>query len=271
MIWMNGQILDSASISVRDHGFTVGDGVFETLKTINGQPFALTRHLERLRASAAGMALPLPDAGLVTQAISELMKSATYDIGRLRITWTSGSGGAGSLRASNMSPTLVLTHDQASTWPSEAKVATVAWPRNERSPLMQLKTISYAENVLALAQAHQVGAEEAIFFNLAGNLSEGTGSNVLVRHMGTWITPPLSAGVLAGVTRALAIQWLGVEEADLSREEFLNSTEVILSSSTRDLQAVGSVDGKPIAGLRSAEVSKLIEQFARLATQEINP
>lgn len=271
MIWINGEIVESASVSVLDHGFTVGDGVFETIKTISGQPFALTRHLQRLKASAEGMSLPVPDESIVTKAVSQLLSSTPYEVGRLRITWTAGSGGAGSLRAADIRPTLVLSHDPASTWPAEAKVVTARWPRNENSPLMQLKTISYAENVLALAEAHQQDAEEAIFFNVAGNLSEGTGSNVLVRIMDKWVTPPLSAGVLAGVTRALAMQWLAVEEADVSRQEFLDADEMVLASSTRDLQAVGSVNGRKIQGLQSSQVSALIKDFAFNAAREINP
>lgn len=271
MIWINGSLANEASVSVLDHGFTVGDGVFETIKSLDGQAFALTRHLDRLEASARGMAMPIPDRTLVTRAVNEVLEASKAPVGRLRITWTTGSGGAGSQRAASITPTLVVTHNVAGAWPENAKVATVSWPRNNRSPLVHLKTISYAENVLALEQAHQVGAEEAIFFNLDDNLSEGTGSNVIVRIDGRWVTPPLQDGALAGVTRALAIKWCGVTERSISRREFLQAQEILLSSTTRDLQAVGCVNGDGIAGTSSQEVRTLIDRFAECASQEIDP
>ena len=89
------------------------------------------------------------------------------------------------------------------------------WPRNERGALAGVKTTSYAENVVALSYARQQGAAEAIFGNLAGNLCEGSGTNVFVVAGGRLVTPPLSAGCLAGVTRGLVIEWAGAVEEDL--------------------------------------------------------
>lgn len=271
MIWINGEISVTGAISAFDHGFTVGDGVFETIKTIDGQSFALTRHLDRLDASAQGMLLPVPPRATVIAAVKEVIAASPARIGRMRITWSAGSGGAGSSRAADLKPTLVISHHEASTWPENAKVATVDWPRNNRSPLVHLKTISYAENVLALEQVHRKGAEEALFFNLDGNLSEGTGSNVIVRIGSDWVTPPLSDGALAGVTRALAIKWCGVKEAGISRDQFENATEVLLSSTTRDLQAVGQVDGRSLLGTGSPEVRRMIDRFRECASLEIDP
>lgn len=271
MIWSNGELVETASVSALDHGFTVGDGVFETVKTLHGHAFALTRHLQRLRMSAAGMNLPEPEETLVRSAVDRLLAVEPFAVGRMRITWTAGVGGAGSQRATQIRPTLIITHNEGSTWPENAKVMTMAWPRNERSPLVHLKTTSYAENVLALDIAHRAGADEAIFFNHAGNLAEGTGSNVIARIGGIWKTPPIESGILAGVTRALAIEWLGIVESDISREEFMAADEVLLASTTRDLQAVNWMDGRDISGTRSSALKQLIANFAEHAAQRIDP
>lgn len=272
MIWSNGRISQEAHVPVSDHGLTVGDGVFETIKTIDGQPFALTRHLQRLTNSAVGMRLPTPNDALIRNAVNELLNESSYPVGRLRITWTSGSGGAGSQRSKPIVPTLIITHDPASAWPANARVVTMDWPRNEQSPLVQLKTISYAENVLALDIAHASGGEEAIFFNHAGHLAEGTGSNVLLRSDDIWVTPPLVSGILAGVTRALAVEWCGVVERIVTRDEFLRCDEIVLTSTTRDLQAVGWVNGRAISGTKSDAIQQLITDFqANLIRHGIDP
>lgn len=271
MMWINGDLVADGQISALDHGFTVGDGVFETIKTVNGQPFALSRHLQRLAASASGMLLPAPSEDEVRRAVRQLLEVEKFSLGRLRITWSAGTGGAGSKRAQDLRPTLVITHHEAKAWPSSAKVAIMHWPRSERSPLMHLKTISYAENVLALAQAETAGADEAVFFNYQGHLSEGTGSNVIVRVGNEWITPCLDCGVLAGVTRALAIQWCGVKEGCITREELDSSDEVVLSSSTRDLQPVSMIDGRSLSGWQSDATQALLAQFAREAERTLDP
>ncbi len=97
-VWVGGQRVDDASISPLDHGYLVGDGVFETLKTIDGTPFALTRHLARLRRSAAGLDLLVPDDATIRAAIDAVLAGAAVGPGRLRITVSSGAGPLGSGR-----------------------------------------------------------------------------------------------------------------------------------------------------------------------------
>src|SRR4029078_9248441 len=111
--------------------------------------------------------------------------------------------------------------------------------RNERCPLAVLKTTSYAENVIALAYAAERGASEAVFGNLAGNLCEGTGTNVFVAVGGRLVTPPLAAGCLAGVTRALVLELTDAVEENVALGALARVDEAFLTSSTRDVQAVG--------------------------------
>ena len=142
-------------------------------------------------------------------------------------------------------------------WPETTAVATVPWPRNERGALAGLKTTSYGENVVALARAASQGASEAIFANLAGNLCEGTGSNVFYVVDGELRTPTLESGCLAGITRALVLEWYGGVEVDEPLEVVERASEVFLASTTRDVQAVALWDERVLAapGPVTAEVA----------------
>ncbi len=250
--WVNDGLVEAehASVSVLDHGFTVADGVFETLAVWHGQPFALTRHLRRLGASATGLGLPLPLDELVREAVHAVCEANARELGasaRLRITYTSGVAPLGSERGAH-GGTLVVAASATAAWPDTATVAVVPWPRNERSPLAGLKTTSYADNVVALASAKSLGASEALMANTRGELCEGTGTNVFVVVGGTLMTPPLSSGCLGGITRELVIEWcareLPVEQADLPLEVLHHAEEVFITSSTRNVQPVSRVVGE---------------------------
>ena len=146
---------------------------------------------------------------------------------------------------------------------------TVPWPRNERGALAGLKTTSYAENVVALAYAKHRGGTEALFANTVGDLCEGTGSNVFLVRDGEVVTPPLSSGCLAGVTRALLMEWADVAEKDLPMSALAEADEVFLTSSTRDVQAVHAVDDRV---LEPGSVSRrLAEVFAARAAADVDP
>ena len=238
--WMNGSLLSDASaaaISVVDHGFTVGDGVFEAIKVLDGEPFGLTRHLERLDKSARAMGLPEVDEALVREGVRAVLACERLALGRLRITYTAGPAPLGSGRG-NSSPTLVVAAAGMDPWPLTTAIVTVPWPRNERGAVAGLKTTSYAENVIALATAAEQGASEAIFANTVGQLCEGTGSNVFYVVAGEVRTPTLASGCLAGVTRALIIEWFEAREVDEPIAIAEMADEVFLASTTRDVQGV---------------------------------
>jgi branched-chain amino acid aminotransferase len=259
--WLNGELLSDATapaIGVTDHGLTVGDGVFEAIKVVDGQPFALTRHLDRLARSARGLGLPEPDDAELRRGVAAVLDGQDLPLGRIRITFTGGPAPLGSGRG-DAPPTLVVVVDAMRQWPESTAVATVPWPRNERGALAGLKTTSYAENVVALAEAQRRGASEAIFANLAGHLCEGTGSNVFYVVDGELRTPTLASGCLAGVTRALVLEWFGGTEVDEPIEVVERASEVFLASTTRDVQAVSRWDGRelPAPGPVTAEVRRV--------------
>jgi branched-chain amino acid aminotransferase len=252
--WVAGALVpaEQARVTVVDHGFTVGDGVFETMRTVNDPdvgvvPFALDRHLVRLSRSAQGMGLPAVDTEEVREALLAVCAAnpELADGGRLRVTLTSGAGPLGSDRSAGAS-SLVVAASAATSWPPATTLALSPWPRNERGPLTGIKSTSYAENVMALARAKAAGAGEALLANLAGHVCEGTGSNVFVVLGSAITTPPLSTGCLAGITRALVIEWcadagLEVEQRTLTVEELTGASEIFITSSTRDVHPVDAV------------------------------
>lgn len=275
-VWVGGGVTSSqeARVAATDHGLTVGDGVFETCKIVDGVPFALRRHLRRLARSAAVLRLGRPPEEEIRAAVGELTAAAgPLPLGRLRITVTGGPGPLGSDRGA-AAPTLVLAVSPASPWPDLIRVVTVPWTRNERSAVAGAKTTSYAENVVALRAAHDRGAHEALLTNTQGLLCEGTGSNVVVERDGVLVTPPLSSGCLAGITRELFMEWAAAEglplvEDDVTLSDLEEAPEVLLTSSTRDVQRVCEVDGRPVSGTALGRAAH--ELFARRAAEGVDP
>jgi branched-chain amino acid aminotransferase len=267
-LWVDGALVDPAGrhVSALDHGLLVGDGVFETLKVVGGSPFAASRHLERLRRSADALGLALPADAVLRSAIDEVVAAAGLgDVpGRLRVTVTGGPGPLASARG-EAPPTVVVALGPLQPQPPTATVVVVPWPRNERGALAGVKTTSYAENVRALAAATAAGADEALFGNLAGNLCEGTGTNVVVALGGRLVTPPLSSGCLAGVTRALVLERCDVEEADVPLTALPSVSEACLVSTTRGAQPIAAVDGRPlpVPGPLTADVTAMLQLVER--------
>jgi branched-chain amino acid aminotransferase len=273
-VWVNGSLLEpnAARISPFDHGFTVGDGVFETCKVADGEAFALTRHLRRLDRSASGLGLPTPDHEAIRAGIKELL-AAEPQAGRLRITLTGGPGPLGSDRGDE-GTTLTLAVSPESAWEPATSVAVVPWVRNERSAVAGLKTTSYAENVVALDRAHRLDSSEAILANTAGQLCEGTGSNIFIVVDGQLLTPSLASGCLAGITRELVLEWCGAREEDVALEGLRFVEEAFLTSSTRDVQPIRQIVWGP-DDVQTLSVGSLTEDarrtFAERATTTPDP
>jgi branched-chain amino acid aminotransferase len=249
-LWVNGSVVaeDAPVVRADDHGLVVGDGVFETVLVDDGVPFALTRHLQRLQRSAAGLGIDVDEQ--VVRAGIDAVLADRPKLARLRITVTGGPSPYGSDRGAGPPTVLVATGPLAS-WPATTDVAIVPWTRNERAATAGLKTTSYADNVVALRYAHERGSAEAIFANTRGEVCEGTGSNVFYEHDGELVTPPLSAGCLAGVTRELLIEWLAtagmpVRERSLPIDTLRTAQEAFITSTTRNVMPIARVDGSPL-------------------------
>jgi branched-chain amino acid aminotransferase len=271
-VWINGRLFDEerACISPFDHALLTGDGVFETLRVYGGVPFAMRRHLERLRRSAAGMRLSPPELDVLAAVVSEVLTANRLGEGRVRITVTGGTAPLGSDRGGAV-PTVIVAASTMGDWPEATAVVTVPWPRNERGALAGLKTVSYGENVVALAYAKDRGAGEALFGNLTGDLCEGTGTNVFLVLSGRLVTPPLASGCLAGVTRELLLEITDAAEEAVPLDALARAEEVFLTSSTREVQAVDNVDGRRLSPVPGPLTRAAADAFSALVARDLDP
>jgi branched-chain amino acid aminotransferase len=276
-VWLDGGLIavDDARISPFDHGLLVGDGVFETLRVYDGQPFAWRRHLDRLAHSAGGLGLPLPDRDELRHAADAVLTANGHADGRLRITVTGGVAPLGSERGS-AGTTVVVASSPLHPWPESERVVIVPWVRNDRGATAGMKTTSYAENVRALAYAHERDATEAIFANTRDELCEATGSNVFVVRDGSVATPPGSSGCLLGVTRALVIELavesgIEVDESPVPLDALRDADEAFLTSTTRQVQPIQAVDDRALPSVNGSVTATLAKAFDALVARDLDP
>jgi branched-chain amino acid aminotransferase len=261
--------IESLEISVLDHGLTVGDGVFETIQTSNGKFLSLERHLKRLRESAQAVGLGVPNEAAIRDALNALRENLEFQScsqGRLRITWTSGSGELGSLRGNGWS--LVAVWNEAKPWSATSRLISSLVIKFSKSTLAQVKSTSYMENVIALNQAVAAGFDEAALFNENGFLAEGTSSNIFLLTGDQVLTPPLSAGGLGGITRQVLLEacpW--ISEKSITRDDMLQADLLFLTSSTRNLQPVSIFDSVSFKTSNTL-FSTLIESYSNAIAKE---
>jgi branched-chain amino acid aminotransferase len=277
VLWLDGQLVpaDEAGVSPFDHGLLVGDGVFETLRVYGGVPFAWSRHHQRLVRSAGGLGLTAPGSQELRAAVDDVLAANGVTEGRVRLTITGGPSPLGSERGDGP-PTVIVMCAPATPWPATVDVVIVPWSRNERGAVAGLKTTSYAENVRALAYARERDAGEAIFLNTRGEVCEATGSNVFVIRDGVVLTPPVDAGCLLGVTRALVLELcaehgMPVEEVALGLSELADADEAFLTSSTREVQSIGRVDGRALPAAPGPTSDKLGALLTELIARVPDP
>jgi len=277
VLWLDGQLVsaDEARVSPFDHGLLVGDGVFETMRVYDGVPFAWTRHHQRLVRSAAGLGLRAPESQELRTAVDDVLAANGLTDGRIRLTVTGGPSPLGSERGGGP-PTVIVAGAPATVWPPIVDIVIVPWSRNEHGAVTGLKTTSYAENVRALAYARERDAGEAIFLNTRGELCEATGSNVFVIRDGVLLTPPADAGCLLGVTRALVLELsadhgVPAEEAALGPAALGDADEAFLTSSTREVQPIGRVDGRELPAAPGPTSDKLGRLLTELIARHPDP
>lgn len=248
-VWINGQILpaEKAGVSPVGRGWMLGEGVFETMVWREGRVGALVRHWERLKQGAEVFGLPVP-ALEEMKALLEAVVVANPGKHRLRFTVSRGVDGSD----------VCAVATALTVWPEEEKVMVVPWRRNERGALAGVKSVSYAENLLALRHAQERGCGEGLFGNTRDELCEGTGSNVFVVVGGRLLTPPLTAGCLPGVTRALVLEGTDAGEGVIPMSRLGGIEELFLTSSTRGVQAVAELNGRrlPVVNGRWTQESR---------------
>lgn len=270
-VWIDGQLRDASepAISPFDRGLLRGEGVFETFRIYRGVPFAMRRHLERLRRSADAVGIPLPDEGTLRDAMADVVRTNELSDGRMRITVTAG---VGVLAPSPPAPraTVIVSASPLSPWPDSSATVVAPWPVNERSPLAGVKSISYAENVSALRWANERGADEALLGNTSGELCEGTSSNVFVVMDGQAVTPPVASGCLDGVTRALLLELGAATEGSIQLGSLKQVEEAFLTSSTREVQPISSIDGRPLR-TKGTVTENAARAIAEMVARDLDP
>jgi branched-chain amino acid aminotransferase len=249
--WFNGGFLDLAAVHVRpdDRGFTLGDGLFETLRIQGGAAPLLDRHLDRLVAGCDLLGLPLPfDRAALADAI--LGTAARNGLGdaAVRLTLTAGPAPRGLPRPALPAPTVLITAAAAPPpgGPVRAVIARCT-RRNEHSPLSRIKSLNYLDNVLARQEAAARGADDALLLNGAGRLAEATAANLFLELDGVLVTPPVADGALPGVARGELLR-AGAVERSLVPDDLRRCTRAFLTNSLgrRDLV---EVDGRPLGRL----------------------
>jgi branched-chain amino acid aminotransferase len=271
-VWSNGRRFErsaDATIPVTDHGLVVGDGVFEALKATRAGAFAVRRHLDRLSRSALAMGLPGPDHGLIREGIAAALDGWPLPDAKVRVTYTAGDGPLGSGEAYGP-PTLIVAVEPRDPTPATTSVVTAPWRRNENGALTGVKSTSYAENVRGLAYATACGASEAIFLNTAGQVCEGTGTNIFFVFGDEVVTPPLSAGPLAGITRELLLEWRPIIERNITPDDAAAADEVFLTSSLRDVQGIERWDERVLPAARPV-TEQLAVLFKERSGTDLDP
>lgn len=277
LVWLNGSLVPNheARVSPSDHGFTVGDGAFETLSAHDGKIFAITLHWRRLVRSCEVLGIQPPPRDAFHDAMQTTLNASSLRDARVRFTVSSGEGPQGSGRG-GAGPTLCCVAAPAPVYGETEAVVTVPWTRNERGALAGVKSTSYAENVIALAHAKQHGAGEAIFTNTRGELCEGTGTNVFIIRGDAVQTPPLSSGCLAGVTRALVIglcrtHGIPLLEEVLPGSALAEADEAFLTSTTRGVHPISQVDGRTLSQTVGPLTRRVAGLFRELVSRDPDP
>lgn len=283
VVYLNGRYVQAerAKVSAFDRGFSYGDGLFETIRTYAGWVFGLDRHLARLKKGADQIGIPFEgDVGEWRQVMGELLRRSSLRAAdaSLRLTVTRGPDVLGSLLPSDAppSPTLLLVARPLDAGIAERQqvgigAITVHWG-SPFNPL-QIKSLDYLYNMLAMAQAHREGAQEALFVDHDGTIVEGTTSNVFSLSKGILTTPPESSGLLPGITREVVIELakkegLILREAPLPLQDLLASEEAFLTGSLKEIMPLITVDGRTIGTGNPGPVTQHLQKCYRAAVEK---
>jgi branched-chain amino acid aminotransferase len=259
-IFLNDRFVEKehARISVFDHGFLYGDGVYETLRAYQGRIFLLERHLARLRRSCdlIGLTLPVKDDAWVSIIIEILVRNGLEDAG-LRLTISRGEGELGIDPGLCARPTVVVMAKSFVPYPARMReqgvrlqlVSVRRNPQSAQSP--QIKSLSFLNNILAKQEAIQAGAYDALMLNMAGHVTECTTSNVFFVANQRLHTPSVACGILEGITREVVIELardlgIGVEEGAYAAEDVLQADECFMTNTGLEVMAVSQIGEHPI-------------------------
>lgn len=241
-------------IPADDRGFTLGDGLFETLLAVRGRVIALEAHLDRLDRGCAALGLPTPDRDEIAAALATALfaQGLTDARAAVRLSWSAGSGGRGLDRPDPVRPRLTATAAPAPTPGRPLTLVTAGVRRNHASPASRLKSLNYLDNVLARREARAAGADEALMLNTKGEVACAAAGNLFWLAGGTLHTPALACGVLDGVVRGRLLARLGTlglegQETAGAAAALAAAEAIFVSNSLIGLAPVLALDGRPLA------------------------
>ena len=249
-VWLNGEFLDEqhARLSVADRGFTLADGIFETLLGIGERPVWLAEHLRRLRDGALelGLHVAFEDQALEAAVIALLRRNG-FARSAVRITLTRGPAAKRGLWVDDQSsPTLLMTCAPSAAAPESQRVVIARLTRrNEHSPLSRIKSLNYGDNILARREAMARGVTDALMLNVQGHVVCATVGNLFARIEGQWVTPPVVDGILPGIARGKILSHMDVKQASLSEVDLRATDASFISNSLGSVDIV-ELDGVPL-------------------------
>lgn len=276
-IYLNDRFVpeEQAVISVFDHGFLYGDGVYETMRAYQGRVLQLTEHLARLERSASRIHLSLPcKVTRLAQLVRDSIVRNSIPDAYVRLTLSRGPGEIGLDPALCKSHTLVIIAKPFRPYPSSyyqdgVAAVVVRTLRNLPEALPpDVKSLNFLNNVLATIEAKAAGAHEGLMLNYRGELTEGTSSNVFLIHNGRLLTPALDCGLLDGITRRLVLDLarehgLPCEEMHLVTTDLYTAQECFLTNTTQEILPVTMVDGRPVGDGRPGPLTQQLHALFR--------
>lgn len=270
MIWHNGSLLAGSSVTLdaSDRGLLLGDGLFDTVAVFNRTGFRLGEHWDRMADGAARLGIPL-DRATLDRAASALIEASTDDHGVLRVTVTRGAGPRGLAPPRDALPTIFGT---LAPWKADMafrsiSLATSSIRRNSFSPLSRIKSLAYLDNVLAVKEAIERGADDALLLNQAGAVACSSAGNIFVVRGSRLLTPPVQDGILPGIMRGLVLGLarkigLSVAESSVSPQQLLDADAVFVTNSVRLLDRIIRLDGAGLATAESDAPLALVREIA---------
>jgi branched-chain amino acid aminotransferase len=278
-IYLNGKLVDKAEakISVYDHGFLYGDGVFEGIRVYASKVFRLREHMDRLYESARHIHLEIPlSKEQMTQAVNDTVKANERKEGYIRLIVTRGAGTLGLDPRKTSNPQVIIIVDDISLYPKELydagmELVTASTIRNHPGALNpNIKSLNYLNNIMAKMEGVRAGCVEALMLNHKGEVAECTGDNIFLVKNGALYTPSREAGILIGITRNAIIELaradgIAVHEIPLTRHDVYTADECFLTGTAAEVIPVVKCDDRPIgAGKPGPITRKLRERFQQL-------
>ncbi len=281
-VWINGQLYDreNAKIGVYDHGLLYGDGVFEGMRIYGGMVFRLQEHLERLWHSAKAIWLEIPiSMDEMAEAVNQTIRINGLEDGYVRLLVTRGAGTLGLDPNRTSDPQVIVIVDHIELYPKEyyrkgLEIVTVSTIRNHPAALSpRIKSLNYLNNILAKIEGQQAGCVEALMLNHKGEIAECTGDNIFLVADGELRTPPIDAGILEGITRAVVMELaeeagIRVRELPLTKHDVYIADECFLTGSAAEVVPVVKVDSRQIGNGRPGPITQqLLQRFHEVTRQ----